>query len=234
MMYLDLDELPDVFNKYWLWSCQRRNIASFDRSYYFGDKSSSLSEAIKDEVERQTGERPDGPVRLLTHMRYFGYIFNPVSFFYCFSKDGETLHSIVSEINNTPWNEKHCYVHRVDKTIAEHCFFEFEKTFHVSPFNSMNQSYDWRFNIPDDHIFIHMKVLSDQKKEFDATMRLEKKEISSVNLALSLIRFPFITLKIVFSIYYQALRLWLKRTPVYDHPDTSRHRQEASESTKKL
>ena len=92
MMYLDLDELPDIFQKYWFWSYQKKNIASFQRKDYMGDKSVDLSEAVRDLVKQKTGELPAGPVRLLTHMKYFSHVFNPVSFYYCYESDGQTLH----------------------------------------------------------------------------------------------------------------------------------------------
>jgi len=232
MMYLDLDELPDLFARFWLWSYQKKNIVSFQRDYYYGGKEVPLQDAIRQLVEEQTGSKPLGPIRLLTHMRYFGYQFNPVSFFYCFNSDGETLHSIVSEINNTPWNEKHCYVHQISPDDSHHFRFEFEKQFHVSPFNSMKQRYDWRFDSPDDSIHIHMNVLQNDSKHFDATMTMKREEINSLSLLKCLLRFPMMTISVVSRIYYQAFRLWLKRTPVYDHPHNGLNKKETPDSVK--
>jgi hypothetical protein len=112
MLYLDLDELPRLFEGRWLWSVNRRNIAEFRRSDYLGDPTRPLKDCVLDEVEKATAERPRGAVRLLTHLRYFGHCFNPVSFYYCFDVEGagERLHSIVAEITNTPWKERHRYV----------------------------------------------------------------------------------------------------------------------------
>lgn len=106
MMYLDLDELPELFRGARLWSFERRNLAWFRRGDYFGDPALPLKQAVLQLVSEKTGRRPEGPVRLLTHLRYFGYCFNPVSFYYCFDRDGKTLGAIVAEINNTPWNER--------------------------------------------------------------------------------------------------------------------------------
>ena len=83
-VYLDLDELEYVFKKRWLWSANKPSVAWLKRSDYLGDQDIPLKQAVLDKVEYETGIRPAGPVRLLTHLRYLGYVFNPVSFYYCF------------------------------------------------------------------------------------------------------------------------------------------------------
>lgn len=113
MMYLDLDELDEVFRKRLFWSARAFNLAWFRREDYLTASSrpgQPLSDAVRDLVQARTGSRPLGPIRLLTNLRHFGFGMNPVSFFYCFNHDGEALHSIVAEINNTPWNEQFAYV----------------------------------------------------------------------------------------------------------------------------
>ena len=109
MMYLDLDELPTLFDKRWFWSVRGSNLAWFKREDYYGDPGLSLRTAIADLVHRETGRRPTGPIRLLTHMRYFGHCFNPVSFYFCHELDGR-LAAILCEVRNTPWRERHHYV----------------------------------------------------------------------------------------------------------------------------
>jgi len=223
MMYLDLDELPDLFNRYLLWSYNRKNIACFMRNDYFGDKDTNLADSIRDYVEQQTGDKPSGSIRLLTHMRYFGHIFNPVSFYYCFNDDN-TLHSIVAEITNTPWKERRAYVLRADNN-DEIMQFKFNKDFHVSPFNPLNQAYDWRLGLPGEKLTVHMNVAEAGTKLFDATMKMQKKPVSSKVLAQSLFEFPFMTIKVITAIYWQALRLWLKKVHVYDHPVKSKTKE---------
>ncbi len=104
LMYLDLGELDQVFTRRWLWSVGRRNLAEFRRSDYLGDPAQPLDEAVRDRVQQHTGERPLGSVRMLTHLRYFGHCFNPVTFYYCHDAQ-QRLHSIVAEITNTPWRQ---------------------------------------------------------------------------------------------------------------------------------
>ena len=119
----------------------RRNLAAFHRDDFLGPATRPLKEAVKDRVQAATGQRPEGPVRLLTHLRYGGLSFNPVSFYYCFQPDGLTLHSIVAEITNTPWKERHAYVlpaaaaRRQGRVLR----WGFDKTFHVSPFMPMQR-----------------------------------------------------------------------------------------------
>lgn len=221
MVYLDLAELDRVFAGRWAWSCSRRALARFDRRDHLGDPALPLDECVRQLVAQQTGARPDGPIRLLTHLRYFGYVFNPVSFYYCFAADGERIEAIVAEVNNTPWGERHCYVvpgpgaaGAVQGTSA--------KAMHVSPFHPMDLQYHWHFSPPGDGVRVHMRLRPRNDAEaapvFDAAMALHRQPITAVRLAWTLARFPFMTAQVIVAIHWQALRLWLKRTPVHDHP----------------
>lgn len=219
MVYLDLAELDQVFKGRWLWSTRRFNLAWLRRRDHVGDPRQPLDAAVRDLVETETGRRPDGPIRLLTHLRYFGYCFNPVSFYYCFDRDDRRVETIVAEVNNTPWNERHCYVlpaqGRPPQRVHRH---RFSKAFHVSPFMPLQQSYDWRLSEPGELLAVHMENHEGEGKKFDATLRLERVPISAFELARTLFAFPFMTGKVIAGIYFEALRLWLKRTPFFSHP----------------
>jgi DUF1365 family protein len=190
-LYLDLDELDAAFRGRWLWSVGRRNLAAFHRRDFLGDPARPLADAVRDRVEAATGERPLGAVRLLTHLRYAGLSFNPVSFYYCFDAGG-TLHSIVAEITNTPWKERHAYVLPV--ATAERrgraLHWRFDKAFHVSPFLPMQRRYGWTFTEPGDGLQVHMDVCDGSEREFDATLQLrtpptDRREPGACALALS-------------------------------------------------
>ena len=229
LMYLDLSELPSVFDRFWLWSVGRKNLATFRREHHLGDKKLALDISVRNHIEDETGRRPQGPIRLLTHLSYFGFSFNPVSFYYCFDINDEKLEFIVAEVNNTPWGEQYCYIldskdNRSNNKVQR--YFE-NKRFHVSPFMPMDMQYDWRFSSPDDSLSVHMANYQHDKKVFDATLNLKKRAITSRNLATTLIQFPMITMKVVFAIYYQALLIWLKKIPFVNHPKV-----EAPESVK--
>ena len=217
LAYLDLDELDEVFKKRWFWSTKSSALASFKRKDYIGDPSVTIKEAVNDLVKQETGKKSQGPIRVLTHLRYFGYVFNPVTFYYCFDKTGANVETIVAEITNTPWKEHHSYVlsnNSEDKSLH----FKFNKIFHVSPFMHMNMHYDWRFNKPESSLNVHMINNEKTAKVFDATLRLERKEICFSTCARALTLFPLMTMKVVTGIYWQALRLYLKRIPFYEHP----------------
>lgn len=220
MLYIDLAELDDLFEDRWLWSVEGTNVAAFRRSDYMGPTNLSLDEAVRRRVAESTGARPEGPIRLLTHLRYFGVIFNPVSFYYCYAADGVTLETIVAEITNTPWKERHAYVLPMEhaQRSARAAHWHFPKTFHVSPFMAMQRDYAWRFTAPSRHLAVHMDVLNGTQREFDATLVLHRRPLNRVGLARVLLRYPLMTLKVIAAIHWQALRLFLKRTPVYDHP----------------
>ena len=220
MAWIDLAELDHVFRGRWLWSAKRPALAWLKRSDYLGDPAKPLDGEVRDLVERETGVRPRGPVRLLTHLRTFGYCFNPVSFYYCYDEKDARVVAIVAEITNTPWKERHAYVLPARDTVSRGpaLRFRFDKRFHVSPFMPMEMGYDWRFGRPGPTLAVHMENLSGGAKVFDATLSLERREISTATLAFALLRFPFATLRVSFAIHWQALRLWAKRIPFHDHP----------------
>lgn len=218
MMYLDLAELPQLFDGTPFWSARRRAPACFRRSDYLGSRHVPLDQAVRDLVQQRTGARPAGPIRLLTHLRYFGYCMNPVSFYYCFDPSGTTLETIVAEITNTPWKERHQYVLPVAATESRLKRFGFDKDFHVSPFLPMDMQYRWSFNQPRNRLFVNMQNFRNGVQMFDATLALKERPVSMPGLLGVLAAFPLMTLKVIAAIHWQALRLWAKRTPVFDHP----------------
>lgn len=218
-LYLDLDEVDRVFADRWLWSATGRNLAEFRRSDYLGPPERSLADAVRDRAGASLGYRPAGPVRVLTHARYAGIVFNPVTFYYCYQGDGTTLDCVVAEITNTPWRERHSYVLGVDGDANGHVVDQtFPKAFHVSPFMPMEREYRWRFTRPGERLRVHMDVLRDGVREFDAHLSLHRRELTGASLARVLWRYPLMTAKVVGAIHFEALRLWLKRNPIHDHP----------------
>jgi DUF1365 family protein len=222
LLYLDLDETDEVFAGRWFWSTRRRFApVRWCRADHHGPASRDLRDCLRELVRDRGGVEADGPVRLLTHPRYFGYGFNPVSFYYCYRADGRTLAAVVAEINNTPWGERHCYV----LPAAAHADgpgrmrFRFGKDFHVSPFLPMDMDYDWRFSAPGESLAVHMENHREGRRVFDATLSLQRRPITGASLAAALARHPLMTAKVSAAIYWQALRLAAKRVPFLTHPD---------------
>jgi DUF1365 family protein len=249
LMYLDLAELQTVFRGRWFWSTRRAAAARFDRRDHLGDPAVPLDVAVRDLVEERVGWRPVGPIRLLTHLRWFGYVFNPVSFYYCFGAGGTRVDAIVAEVDNTPWGERHCYV--LDRPHGEAANgrrrYRSAKAMHVSPFMPMDLEYDWGFDQPGERLRIDMVLRrlapaasaqpagpaasaepapassaepgdASRAPCFNATLTLRREPVSAANLAAVLCRYPAMTVAVIAAIHWEALRLWLKRVPVFTHP----------------
>jgi DUF1365 family protein len=221
MMYLDLAELDQWFQRRIFWSMDRPNIAWFRRRDYLGDPDLPLDTAVRSLVKKRLDISPEGPIRMLTHLRYFGYNFNPVTFYYSFDRDDSKVETIAADITNTPWRDRHCYLldarECIDGTNEMH--FRFSKSFHVSPFMDMDMEYDWRFSEPGTTLHIQMTNYSQNSKLFTANLDLKRLELNGPNLARMLLSYPPMTIKVIAGIYWQALRLRIKGAKFYAHPE---------------
>ena len=235
MMYLDLAELDRVFAGSILWSSKQWSPARFKRTDFFGDEAISLDDTVRDSVEQATGNRPLGPIRLLTNIRYWGFIINPISCYYCFDSSGTRLEAMLLDVTNTPWNERQQYVLPCDSELNEQKI-NFTKAMHVSPFMPMNMMYQWCGSAPNEKLVFSLSNFlaesvdgsgvtvsestdgSSKTKVFAAGVNLVREEITPAALAMILLRFPLMTLKVFFGIHWQALKLWLKGLKIFTHP----------------
>ena len=262
MAYLDLDELPGCFDGRWLWSARRPALAWFRRSDYLGDPNVPLADAVRELVKERTGVRPDGPIRLLTHLRYFGKSFNPVSFYYCYDAAGEHVRAVIADVTNTPWGERHAYVMPVDSPADRGTVTlmraQLDKQLHVSPLMGMNHIYDWRLTEPSEQLLVHIEshraneprradepqradesqragesqhtnkpqcaselLRAERPCVFDATLSLRRRELTPHVLRRALVRYPFLTARILTRIYTHALRLKLRGAKYFPHPESA-------------
>jgi DUF1365 family protein len=208
LVYLDLGEpLP------------RGRLVKFERSDYLGDPAVPLEETIRGLVEERTGRRPTGPIRVLTQLRSFGHCFNPVSFYYCFDEAGERVETVVAEVTNTPWGERHAYV--VQRKGPGILKGDSEKVLHVSPFMDMDHRYDWRVADPGATLSVHIENRRDGELAFDATLSMRRRALTRRALAGVTARYPAATARVLALIYAHALRLKLKGVRVRPHPGES-------------
>ena len=220
MLYLDQGELDRVFRGRWLWSTRRPALVRFRREDHFGDPRVPLDQAVRDLVERRSGRRPTGPIRVLTHPRHLGTVFNPVSFHYCFAPDGRRLDAVVAEVTNTPWNERHCYVIvRPEGGEGAALRAAVPKALHVSPFLGMHLAHRFVLHPPGARLVARIEDREpDGTRRFEASLVLQRREIDGAVLARALARHPLMTARVIAAIYWQAFRLHRKGAPFYPHP----------------
>jgi DUF1365 family protein len=217
MLYLDLDEQDAVMKLSPFAGASRLAPFSFRQGDYLREytgRGISLIGAVREIVRQSLGRAPLGRVCLLTQARSWGLSFNPASFFYCFERDG-SLAAIVCEVTNTPWRERYHYV--LPANTDGHQHFAVAKAFHVSPFLPRDLEYRMSFSQPGERLGVHMADWQDEHKVFDATLNLQRQPLSRPALHRHLLTFPWMTAKTCLAIYWQALRLFAKRTPIFSH-----------------
>ncbi|MEM0912708.1 MAG: DUF1365 domain-containing protein [Pseudomonadota bacterium] len=157
-----------------------------------------------------------GDVFLLGQVRTFGLYFSPVNFYFLKNAAGHFSH-MLAEVSNTPWNQRHYYL--VDLSEQRNT----EKAFHVSPFNPMDMVYKWRINQPDHELSLQLSCYRGEK-HFEAALDMKMQALSNPLLRRLLIKTPSMTIKTVVGIYWQAFKLFLKRIPIYAHPDSGKQK----------
>ncbi|HET8978001.1 MAG TPA: DUF1365 domain-containing protein [Solirubrobacteraceae bacterium] len=215
--YLDLDELPSLLDG--RLTARRPGVLRFRPRDYLGRGAAPLDTAVRDRVAELTGHRPEGPVRLLTQLRSFGLCFNPVSFYYCFDPAGERVESVLAEVTNTPWGERHSYVLGESSGPPRRIVSgRFAKELHVSPFMGMDHTYEARATEPGATLSVHIESRRHDVPVFDATLNLRRRELTRAGAARLVARFPLATVRVLALIYGHALGLRLAGARVHPHP----------------
>ena len=221
MTYIDLNSIEYSLRKSWLWNINKPALISFMRRDYHGESKMSLDKSVRKTVFEKIGYKVKGPIRLLTNLRYLGYCFNPVSFYYCFDEEDLNVDVIMAEVTNTPWDERHSYIisERDKDGKFGNLVADLEKKLHVSPFWGMDHKYEWFFTQPNENLLVNMKNFKDGNKVFDATLKMKRLPFTLMGLLKQVLRFPLITMVVVFRIHWQAFKLWVRKAPFFIHPD---------------
>ena len=215
MLFIDLSSVNRQLDNFPITHSKYPSLGWLRRKDYTGDSSVCLEHLIRTTVENALGFRPLGKIFLLTHLRYWGFVMNPISVFYCYQPNG-LLQAVVFQVTNTPWGEKIFYAMAINTNETKHRF-NFDKRMHVSPFNVMNMQYRCRINSPNENLVLHLENIIGEQKHTDATLTLVSTPLTKGTLsALVLLRFPE-TIKVFSLIYWQAFKLWIKRVPFVPH-----------------
>lgn len=203
----DLDELPELQRKLRLFSVDRSNVVSLRGGDHF-EGAAPLKQAVLDLAEDPAVER----VLMLTQPRVFGYVFNPVSFYWCYRGDG-SLACVVSELNNT-------FGERLPEVLrGPELRYEQRKRLHVSPFFGLDQSYEYAFSQPGDEVWARIHVRDDDgTRPLTAVLHGRRQELTNRSLAAILLRYPLQPLQVTALIHFEALRLWRKHVPFNRKP----------------
>jgi uncharacterized protein len=229
MAFLDIDRLSETMEISPFSAYNRWNWVSYDERDHFGDPDQPLRLRLLQDAAKQGLRLPEGRIFLLTHLRYLGYNFNPVSFFYCYDRM-EKLQAILAEVNNT-FGETHNYwlTPGNDRSGNKSVKYWFPKAFHVSPFMNMQQEYEWTFTAPSRRLISQSITHENGVAVFDSTLKMDRREWSRAALHRTLAQYPWVTLKVIAAIHWQAVRLFFKRVPVIPHPGTGRFRRANSQ-----
>lgn len=210
MLLLDLDELPALGRRLRLFGHNRARPIAFRDGDHLGPEERPLREKVEAFIRSQGIEPPGGRILLLTHPRVFGYVFNPVSFFYCYDPEGRLVER-VAEVHNT-FGDRHSYT---GTTAAG----QDKKVMHVSPFFSMAGSYLWDLPAPEARrVEARVDLTRAGRPLLKARLTLVPEPLTDRALAWAMVRYPLMTLKVVTAIHFEALRLWCKGARVFPKP----------------
>lgn len=213
MPAIDLDEIDSLQRRVWGFGRRWWHWARFKREDYVGEGDLKL--AVQDKVFELTGERFNGKVIAVCHLRYMGLYFSPVNFYYLYDEQSQWRY-LLAEVSNTPWNERHYYAIAAESG-DENVNWQHDKAFHVSPFNPVDQRYHWKLKPLSERLFVHLECHKPHKV-FDATLQMKAQPFTSSSLLKQLVKTPIMAVKVVAGIYWHAFKLWRKGVPIYDHP----------------
>jgi len=221
-LLVDLDELPALERRLRLFSHNRFNLLSlYDRDH--GRRDGSAPRAWVDAALAANGIAPCARVALLCFPRLLGYVFNPLSIYFCYAESGG-LRAVLYEVRNT-FGDKHGYLievppgHDGEAPLGQAC----AKAFHVSPFMPVAGEYRFGLRPPGARLAIQIRYLIDGAEALLATHKAARRELTDGTILASVIRHPLMTVKVIAGIHWEALFLWLKRARFHPRPEPPSH-----------
>ena len=214
LFWLNLDEIDELDRKVTGFSNRRFAPSQFKRSDFLGDPKLMLKHAVLKRMNELSHSALDGDVFMLGQLRMFGLYFSPVNFYYLRNKSGYFTH-LLAEVSNTPWNKRHHYLVDLNDQKPDY------KRFHVSPFNPMDMLYHWSVRQPGETLNLQLSCIK-ETRHFTAALRMTKMSLNSRSLLRVIMSIPSMTIKTVFGIYWQALKLFVKRVPFYAYPSKNK------------
>ena len=204
-LFIDLDEIEQLDKSISIFSHNKFNIFSFYNKDHGDRDGSCLKKWVISNLKKYKIEGNISKIKILCYPRIFGYVFNPLSIFYCY--ENEKLKSIFYEVKNT-FNEQHTYIFKIKdgEEIKQKC----KKKFYVSPFMDMETFYNFKLIDPNQRLSVMIKQTDAEGTVLTATQTGDKKEFNFKQLLINFFRYPLMTLKIISSIHFEALLLWKK------------------------
>ena len=219
MYGFDLDDLPRLNRRYPLFGYNRSAITSIHDRDYLYPGNMAMGQKIVRLLDAHNIHEPIASVMMITSARYFNYVFNPVNFYYCFSRENQLI-AIIAEVNNT-FGERHPYVLTQNTSASNQWFASYQatKVFHVSPFNTIEGHYQFYFSAPVDRLEIRIELVQQGKKTMEAILRGHAMPLTCRNQIKTLLKHPFVPHLSVPRIYSQAFKLFFyKKLPFYEKP----------------
>ena len=204
-LLINLDELESLDKNISIFSLNKFNIFGFYAKDHGERDGSSIKEWVLKNINKFNISNNITKIKLLCYPRIFGYVFNPLSIFYCY--ENNNLRAIFYEVKNT-FNEQHTYIFKIKnyENIEQKC----KKKFYVSPFMDMETFYNFKLLDPKEKLSVFIKQTDNKETILTATQTGEKREFSFKQLLINFFKYPLMTIKIISSIHYEAFFLWKK------------------------